>query len=377
MKKIVFGLMLFLGVFAFGQKQVNYKGFDLATNNSEITFLQGNWSINTLITDNKTREYILYPQVSNEYGISYGNGISINSNGTFYCSYRAKCGNDLFTETIGKYKIIDENYVCFSLEENRLNGFLDTKPNEDLGLFRIYREKDKITLRRSNGNSEQDSKNIQYLEMLTSKYSEVRGCEYLKWKITKLPNDVKEVVDFCMAQNQIKKYELLYDNAGLILVKVQNDFRYIIYQGYDRNNIKVALYEEDFFTKINDIVYKIENNKSLKETIIQDENDYYDRRNLLSRNTITVFRHKNKIQKIIYNAYWINNRHIEYTYWLEENEPVACSIKAENIDDFYYIFNWEHNYGAIPKERTTNHHFMQIKNLYNGFIEVVKKHKLK
>lgn len=375
MKKIVFILMLVLGVFAFGQKQVNYTGFDVATNNSELTTLQGNWKINTLITNKETREYTLFPQQNSDgYNYSYGNNISINSNGTFISSYSAPCGNDCFTTSTGKYKMIDENYICIFLEEITQHGecFGGSKLNEDLGLFRIYKEEGKIILRRSDGNFKQDEKNLEYLEMLTSKYSEIRGCKYLKWEITKRLNDIKEIADFCMVKNQIKDYEFLYDNAKLILVKVKNDFRYIVYEEASYNNIKVALYEEDFFKNIDDLVYKIDNNKALKAVTIQD--DYENRRNPFSRNTITVFKQKKKIQKIIYNGQNRDNKHRKYTYYLKEGKPIACSFKVENSDVFYYIFNWEDKYGAIQEPYTYNQLFSGIRNHYNEFIEVVKKH---
>ena len=104
-------LLLFLSNICSAQKQTNYPDFDLITHNSSIVSLQGKWRISQLITNAEITEYSLSQLGFDRF--NYGNNITLNTNQTFVCDYSAECGNDCFTTTIGKYKIIDENYICF------------------------------------------------------------------------------------------------------------------------------------------------------------------------------------------------------------------------------------------------------------------------
>jgi hypothetical protein len=131
----------------YSQNQPYYTGFENAVNNDTITTLLGSWRISHLIIDAETREYGLSPQSPNMFE-NYGNNISINPNGTFVSNYSAKCGNDCFTNTKGKYKIINDHYICFYLEEIIRSGDCsgNSKLNKDLGLFYYFKENNDFRL---------------------------------------------------------------------------------------------------------------------------------------------------------------------------------------------------------------------------------------
>jgi hypothetical protein len=379
-------LLLFLSNICFGQKQVNYIGFNSATSNLEIAFLQGNWRIDKLIVNNTTNEYVLYPQNLNQVGFSYGNSISINSDETFVSSYSAPCGNDCFTTSMGKYKMIDENYLCFFLEQVTKSGDCigKTTPNIDLGLYRIYKEENKIILRKSNGNPEQDKKNIQYIDMLSTKYKDISSFfeiqTFINWTTTKKMDEINEIADFCMTQNQIKDYEILYDrnfdrNYNLILVKFQNKFHYIIYRGQDANTMKVALFDDDFFENAENLVLKIDNDKSLKSITIND--DYESWRNALSKNTIIIYKKKDEIRKIIYNHYNRENRYFKEIFYLKDNKPTIIKIETPGGEKFsYYIFDWKNMNGAVMKPIFQNWSFSGVMQYYHQFMKVIEKHEV-
>lgn len=379
-------LLLFLSNVCFGQKQISYNGFNSATSNLEINYLQGNWKIDKLIVDNRTSEYVLYPQNFDQVRFNYGNSISINSDGTFVSSYSAPCGNDCFTTSTGKYKLIDENYLCFFLEQVTKDGDCigKTTPNIDLGLYRIYKEENKIILRKSNGNPKQDKINLQYIDILTTKHKDISslfGIEtFINWSTTKKLDEINQIADFCMTQNQIKDYEILYDrnferNFNLILVKFQNKFRYILYREQGVNIMQIALFDDDFFENADNLVSKIDNRKSLKSKTIKD--DYHSWRNPHSKNTLIIYKKKNEIQKIIFNHYNRENRYFKQTFYLIDNKPVIIKIETPNGETFsYYIFDWKNMNGAVMKPIVQNWSFSGVMEYYHQFMKVIEKHEV-
>ena len=381
MKKILL-LFLLLSYSCFGQKQGNYLGFNSATTNNEITNLQGSWKINQLIVNDKIDEYILYPQNIDDNRFSYGNNISIKPDGTFRSAYSAPCGNDCFTSSTGQYKMIDKNYICFYLEQVTQSGDCsgNSTPNIDLGLYRIYQEENKIVLRRSNGDPQQDKKNLQYIDMLTAKYNEFSTCfnlqSFLKWSTTKQFTEAIEIAAFCMAQNQIEDYEVLYDRSfqrtNLILLKIENKFRYVLYEGELRHGIRVALLDDDFFENADSLVLKIDQDKSLKPTTIKDDYDYW--RNPLSKNTLIVYKKKDQIQKIIYNIYNRENKYFKETFYFKENQPNIIKIEPPTGEHFsYYVFDWKNMSGAVMKPTVQNWSFSGVMQYYHQFMLLVEK----
>ncbi|MGH2664805.1 hypothetical protein [Flavobacterium sp.] len=263
--KNVLILFLFLSNSSFGQKQINYTGFNLTSHNPKITDLQGKWGIDLLITDKKTKEYKLN-YTSADQGIYYGNSITLKPDRTFVSAYSAPCGNDCFTRSIGKYKIIDENYICLFLEKINRSGYCTgnsitnevNETNEDLGLFRIYKDGKKMTLIKSDGNLQNDEKNLQYIDLLVSRHQKI--FEYYDthnfpdWTTSKSQSE-EEITALFMAQNQIENYKILYSKTfilsatTIILVKAKNEYLFLLCQSVSANDISVVLLEDSFFSK--------------------------------------------------------------------------------------------------------------------------------
>ena len=199
-----------------------YKGFSAVKHNASITDLQDNWNTNELILSAETKEYSLFSPDPDEY--SYGNHITLNPDQTFKSFYTADCGNGCFTSSAGKYKIIDKNYICFYLETITKSGDCsgNFQPNRDLGLYYYY-QKDKVFyLLKSKGSLEQDKKNIRYRDLIIAKRVEIEkfyenrnrlNSFMFNWKPTQY-TDETPIVAFCMAENKIKNYELLYYDKG-------------------------------------------------------------------------------------------------------------------------------------------------------------------
>lgn len=386
-------VLLFLTNTCFGQKQVNYVGFDLAVHNPKITDYQGKWGINTLITNKETQEYILNRKSSEPRSI-YGNNITINPDGTFVSGYSAPCGNDCFTSTTGKYKIIDENYICFYLEN--INHFGEcsgnSEPNEDLGLFRIYKNENNLTLLRSDGNPESDKKNLQYIDLLTSKYQAIFEYaeidSFMNWETTKRSLSRKEeTAAFCMAQNQIKDYEFLYskdfEKTTLILTKVKNEYRYILCEAIDNKTVRVALFDDSFFEKIDKFVRKMDRNLSLKKEILKEAFDYSN--NPLEKNTIILYKQNIKAKKIIYNIF---NKDIsaQFVFYLQNDEPVyvyekiiyTYGVQNKVTELSCYVSDWKKSRAAaklIKQEIPWS--FSGVQQTYYYLLEEVKKYNSK
>ena len=382
--KNVLMLILFVTNVCLAQKQINYYGFDFALHNPKISELNGTWEINPLIANKEVREYILSPQNPKD-RFNYGNNISINPDGTLASAYSAPCGNDCFTSTSGKFKMIDEHYMCFFLEMVSHNGDCSgySEPKEDLGVFRIYKEESKIKLIKSDGNPQNDKNNIQYIDMLIAKDQEISNCanirNLLSWSNSERLNGLNEIVDFCMVQNQIKDYEILYDKnferTNLILVKIQNKFRYIIYEAIDSNNFNVTLYNDDFFENAENLIDKIDNDKSLRKETINDE--YESWRNSFSKNTIIIFKKKDEIQKIIYNLYNRENKYFKETFYLKDNKPNSIKIETPNGEHVcFYVFDSGNMNGAVIKPTVQNWSFSGVMQYYHQFMQVVEKHEM-
>lgn len=378
--------MLFLVFWSsgFGQKQVGYVNFASATSNPAITVLQGSWKIDQLLVNDKVKEYVLYPQRPESNGYSYGNNISLNSNGTFVSGYSAPCGNDCFTTSTGQYKMLSEDYIAFYLDKVTRSGDCsgNSTPSLDLGVYRIYREANKILLRKSNGDPLQDQKNITYIEKLSAKSKDLATYfnlqSFLKWSTIQQPKDANEIAAFCMAQNQITDYEILYDgtydNMNLILVRIQNKDRYVVYECDHRLGIKVALVTDAFFEETDRWVKQIDGDKRMKVETINDEYDYW--RNALTKNTVVVYRKNNQIQKIIYNHYNRENKYYKETYYFKDNLLNLVRIEPPTGIPFsYYVFDWKNMNGAVMKPMVENWSFSGVMQYFYQLMPLVEKTK--
>lgn len=390
--KNLFILFLFLTNICFAQKQVDYTGFNSAVHNQQITYLQGSWGIDKLITQEVHKEYILFPRDTKEQ-FHYGNNITFKPDGTFISAYSAFCGNDRFTTTTGKYKILSEDYICFMLEKESTSGdgLFDVNTNErvyrteqvlnlDLGLFRIYREDNKIQFYKSDGNPANDKKTLEYIEMLTRKSQELSShfppYTYIDWRkmehydrFTK----VEDIVAFIMAQHQIPDYEILSDrgfpNANLILLKVEGKYRYVVWKAKVSHIVKVdvALYDDSFFEELETLVHKTDKNKRLKKKVVK-ETEYHSS-NPLQKNTITIFSKNGETQKLVYDVY--NERgHFKVAFYNKDGKPAVIKIEPEKSENFnYYIYNWEHHDGAVMQPVVQGWSFSGVRLMYHKFLK--------
>lgn len=366
---IVLSIFVFSGIVS-GQT-IRYTGFNSAVHNPEITYLLGNWGIDRLITQEPLKEYLLFRR-DNEERFHYGNNITLKPDGTFVSDYSAKCGNDLFTTTSGRYKILNEDYICFILEKESKEGYrglfdgntgkavysTEQLPNLDLGLFRIYKEDNKIQFFKSDGDPINDKKTLEYIEMLTLKSQELSSYfspyTYIDWRKMENYNrltKIEDIVAFIMGQHQISEYEILADggftNANLILLKIKNEYSYVVWKAQVSNTIKVdvALYDDSFFEELESLVRKTDKNTKLKKKII-NETEYHSS-NPLRKNTIIIYKKNDETQKLVYDIY--NERgHFKVTFYYKDDKPVLIKIEPEKSEKFmYYVYNWENHDGAI------------------------------
>ncbi|MFV8345419.1 hypothetical protein [Flavobacterium sp. ZB4P13] len=351
----IFLLLLFVLSNCYSQSQSNYVGFENVVHNSAITTLQGKWRINHLIINSKIKEYGLSPQNPDRFE-NYGNNISLNTDQTFLSGYSAECGNDCFTTSKGKYKIIDENYICFYLEEITHRGDCsgNSQPNKDLGLFYYYKNNNDFNLIKSYGTFERDKENIEYGDLIVAKYKDLNNSDYtsnsylLSWKQTNL-NDENDIVAFCMAENQIKDYEFLYSkitdeysSSFVALVKINGEFHNILYDG---NNKQVSLYDDSQINKIAKLVNEIDMIKSLKS--ISFKETYDPKTSSSNKNTITVYKKKKEIYKISQVKYFQNSESTySTTIYFQNLKPFYIEYQRVDINNKiskmgFYVLDWE------------------------------------
>lgn len=385
-------MLLFVLTNSCAQKQSNYAGFEKITHDSQITILKGKWRISALIANSEAKEYLLSPQSPNRYE-NYGNNISINPDQTFISGYIAECGNDCFTTTKGKYKILDENYICFYIEEIIQSGECseNSKPNKDLGLYYYYKTEKGFRLVRSSGNLEQDKKNVNYYNLIVAKKKEVEEFYYrdgenqliYNWKQTNL-KDEKEVVAFCMTENKIKEYEILssynFDpTLKIILVKINNQFGYVLYDTW--GNPMVSLYNDSNIKKIDGLVKGMDNDVSIIKTVKRITNP----KNTSESKVITIFKKDGEINKVIYAGYYKYSEKISVsvtTIYLQNSTPilvvylVSPDQEKEVSVTGLYVLDWQNNKGAnkiIKHENGKNNKYLVFeKPKINKIIEEIK-----
>lgn len=352
-------LLFFILSHVYSQKQNNYNGFDLESHNSKISAMQGKWRINHLITNSETKEYTLTPQSSDKFD-NYGNNISFNSDQTFISAYSADCGNDCFTTTIGKYKIIDENYICFYLEKIQHQGNCkgNSEPNKDLGVYYFFKNNNGFTLIKGSGNLERDKLNVQYRDLIIKQSTDFQNYDYYnganflyKWKQTNLKEE-NEIIALCMAENQIENYEFLYAKitddyraSWVALVKFNNEFHYVI---YDAGNKQVGLFDDSQVKKIDTIVTEISNTKSLKSKKIKES--YNPITSSSDKNTVSVYKNKNEIFKVQRVEYYQNSETFTTTtIYLHNLNPIYIEKQLTTVNKNItktsikgiYVLNWE------------------------------------
>lgn len=392
--RIICLLFLFILLGSCAQSQPNYKGFDFTTHSSKINSLYGNWRISQLISNSETKEYILKTQSLDRFE-NYGNNIAFNEDQTFLSSYSAECGNDCFTTTKGKYKIIDENYICFYLENIEKSGECsgNSKPNKDLGLYYYFQEENGFRLLKSTGSLEQDQNNRKYLALIIKKHTEINQFYYrdgqnqmiYNWKQTNFKNE-KEIVAFCMDENNIMDYEILFSyNGGLesrlniILVKIKNEFRYVLYDTW--GDPQVSLYDDSAIHNIDQIVKTIDNNTSLNKTVKKIVSG-----NTSSSSTIAIlFKNNNVINKVQYEITYQYEQTAVYrvTIYLRNSTPIYINYqsssdqaKKQNSETALYVLDWQNNQGASRIIKHGNGQMNKVlgseKSLINKIMEDIK-----
>lgn len=351
------------------EAESNYKGFNAVKHDASVTDLYGTWNTNELLLSDQTKEYFLFPQNAADY--NFGNHLKLNPNQTFESFYTAECGNDCFTTSKGKYKIIDQNYICFYLEKITRSGDCsgNTEPDKDLGLYYYYKKDSIFGLLKSSGNLEQDKKGVYYRDLIIAKRAQIEkfykdhgnlNRSMFDWKRTN-NTDERAVVAFCMAQNKIKNYELLhYDKGGrystmaLGLVKVNGEFRYIICDTW--GDPIVCLYNDAEVQKINEFVDKVETDKSLEVRSFKPKK--MPQRTQGDKGTITVSKKGSEIYRVVYEDYPADTEHIgvfTLKVYYRNSVPIYIDFHNEFIGSDtrsssktgLYILDWENNKIAV------------------------------
>lgn len=300
----------------------------------------GKWNINSLMGDYyPPDEYVLLPVKHQE----FGNILILNPDGTFR-SYRIPgCGQDRHPpKTYGNYTIIDENYISFFLSKRTEED--EALVNQELGKY-FYSQKDNgFKLIKSSGNIELDKQTTYFRDLLFEENNEINKYEdnALNWKYTEIL-DEKEAVLFCLAENQIENAEILYSryaegyNRTIILIKVNNEFRYIVFEKdyREKGRNRIALYDNHIIKETDKLITEINNYKNLKTKIIRDN---YKPNQKLSDNsdiTVTLYQKKKELQKAVYDQYTpyssekgnINN----ITIYFQDEVPIYVEYLTKHI----------------------------------------------
>ena len=248
MKKIIHIICSILGVVVTCNSQNLISKNKHSKNSKQEVTLAGNWDINNLIELNDEWEYYLYKGNNN----SYGNNLTLKTDNTFVSAYSAWCGNDCFTKTSGKYKLKGKNHISFFLEKIEKSGECtgNSNPNQDKGLFFIYKDTTGIKLIKSDGKIKNDLNKVKYSALIDSVNinNHVPNLYYLKRYKTN-NTEIKEIVSEFISRNPLLKLDnavVLYSKRirqmfTMILLEKNKKYYYLVYDHSDKNS---ALYEE-------------------------------------------------------------------------------------------------------------------------------------
>ncbi len=348
------------------QKPVVYTTFDAAVSKTQMPadFLNIELTANDLITNNGNSEYI-FRDVNYIRG---GNKIVFKPDGTYEGKYHVRCGGDRMRGySNGFYKMLSEDYICFSLSNGRSQkSDISLNNNLDLGVYRVYKTDCVMRLLKSDGNPEKDKLILEYIEMLDAKQNDV--------KLRRMDSVYKpnELLALLKEHKTINGYEILYHKGELTLVKVGNTFKYILstpndyVDGLNRDVIQTVMFKDSLFTNLDRYILEIDSKEDkLSQTNFEDttQNSFYPNQ----KNNISVFRSKKNIVKIKCTTE-------EYTvsYYLKMGNPFF--VKVDDFNNYqysFYVYNW--NEGLQLTKAQQQYPFSTYKDIYNHLNEIINK----
>ena len=171
------------------------------------------------------QEYVLYKIDTTDKYFTYGTSIKFNAENTFNNFYSAKCGNDCFPSSTGKYFFTDENHIFIQVNKFQQDGDCETKnivfSSGFVGYFIKPINNDRFKLIKSNGNLNDDRLNEKYSTLIDKYAEEVKnGSSALLDYKTKATNNISRVNDFIRNRTTIKDFKILYskkvDDVSLV-----------------------------------------------------------------------------------------------------------------------------------------------------------------
>jgi hypothetical protein len=364
------------------KKQLKESGVEV----EPISYIDEKWSVNCLI-NLEFNEYILRPP-------HYSMGeiiITLNSDGTFRNGGCAGETDGDCIEITGRYKILDNRYIHFyieSIKENIGPSITLYKPEKKSGLYYIKKEQDKVRLFKSIGDIEQDELNVAYSTLIdTFNIQQNRFFPpfffydtYTTPAIKINKEDPKEAVSLYMSELGIKDYQYLYSkdwdygyssyNPKVILIKINNNFRYIIWNGKDKS---MRLYDDTKIKEIDKIVKEFKDNEYLKPIIWWEEPDNPETQ---VKKKISVYKKENnQIATIICHESFSLEQSRNTIMYLKDEQLVYVEIEVKYRDgivsNVFYVEDWENDKTKYVMRRDGLRRFDS--NTYARLIELSKK----
>ena len=219
--------------------------FSIASN-AQVNMYR-DWRINNIIG---IRDLDEYSMVKLEANSRWGILLTLNLDGSFICRNLPQCGNDVFTNALGDFILIDEFHIRFVLKETSFTSYekennSESKVNRDLGIFYIYNDKDSnsIKLIKSNGVLQDDKDSMLYKQMLDSFDKEWKSYDYA-W-INTNSDQPEQIVKDCVDQKKdidLSNCKVVFSRkqgyGEVFLLREKEEYHYAVYNSYDK---KVSL----------------------------------------------------------------------------------------------------------------------------------------
>ncbi|WP_294962936.1 hypothetical protein [uncultured Flavobacterium sp.] len=229
------------------------KGLDLSKNIVTMLFLfvqsiisaqvdvYGDWRIDKILGLDDFQEYSM---VRKEEQNHWGNLLTLNLNGTFLSGNRALCGNDIFRSVSGDFIKIDDSHIRFIVKRKSSTSFnkvnnSESKLNEDLGIFYIYKDSNSIRLIPSNGVLKEDKDKMRYAQMLDSFGKEWKKYDFV-WEST-AENQPDEILKDCKDKRKeidLSNYRIVFSKpesyGNVFLLRENENYHYMVYDAVSK-----------------------------------------------------------------------------------------------------------------------------------------------
>lgn len=176
--------------------------------------------------------------------VSFGKSATFNEDGSFTSGYSAPCGNDCFTDAVGKYIFTDNQHIRIVVDKVSVTGdcaHRNDAPHKNLGIYFIVKKNDKVRLIKSSGNTKEDEQKLIWSDAIDA-FDQETSNVYNFHPIHMLPGKPTdtdaETVERALASNNtfnMDEIKVLYSST------IRSYFKAVLFEYKGKQHIVVSM----------------------------------------------------------------------------------------------------------------------------------------